>query len=224
VRRWSRWAAYLPGFFLSIDIAMARISFFIDGFNLYHAIADEPRFRRFRWIDLTKLAQCFIPPQDHLTEVFYFTAFASWSPDKVARHRLFIRAQELNGVKPVYGEFRKKTKKCALCHQVFPTFEEKETDVNIAIQLLEQALKDSYDTAMIISGDSDLLPALRAVKRNYPAKRFGIVIPPGRQAELLKKEADFYRKIKFKHLDSCRMPDSISLGGGNILECPANWR
>jgi uncharacterized LabA/DUF88 family protein len=119
---------------------------------------------------------------------------------------------------------RKKTKKCPLCKKTSKTFEEKETDVNIAIQLLEQALRDTYDTAIILSGDSDLLPALRATKRNFPAKYFGIVIPPGRQAELLKKEADFHRKIKYKHLDSCRLPDSISLGGGNTLECPMKWR
>jgi uncharacterized LabA/DUF88 family protein len=102
--------------------------------------------------------------------------------------------------------------------------EEKETDVNIAIQLLEQALKDTYDIAMIISGDSDLLPALRAVKRNYPDKTFGVIIPPGREAELLKKEADFHRKIKFKHLESSRLPEAIKLVDGKTLVCPEKWQ
>jgi uncharacterized LabA/DUF88 family protein len=203
---------------------MSRVSFFIDGFNLYHAIAAEERFRPYRWLDLTKLAQCFVRPQDKLTAVFYFTALATWDAEKVARHRLFIRAQEVYGVKTIFGEFRKKTKRCRICHKTFWTTEEKETDVNIAIQLLEQALKDTYDIAMVISGDSDLLPALRAVKRNYPNKSFGIVIPPGREAELLKKEADFNRKIKFKHLESCRLPDSIKLSNGTTLDCPEKWR
>jgi len=62
---------------------MNRISFFIDGFNLYHAIDYEPRFRRYKWIDLTKLACCFIPPHDQLTEVFYFTALATWDSVKI---------------------------------------------------------------------------------------------------------------------------------------------
>ncbi|MCX7726646.1 MAG: NYN domain-containing protein, partial [Chitinispirillaceae bacterium] len=104
------------------------------------------------------------------------------------------------------------------------TTEEKETDVNIAIKLFEEAIKDTYDIAMIISSDSDLLPALRAVKRNYPNKSFGVIIPPLRQAELLKKEADFYRKIKFKHLKSCRLPERIDLGDGKTLDCPEKWR
>jgi hypothetical protein len=66
---------------------MSRVSFFIDGFNLYHAIAAEERFRPYRWLDLTKLAKCFVRPQDNLTTVFYFTALATWDADKVARHR-----------------------------------------------------------------------------------------------------------------------------------------
>ena len=202
---------------------MARVSFFIDGFNLYHAIASDHIFRRFRWIDLKKLCQQFVRPQDTLGDVFYFTALANWNPDKVERHKLLIRAQEYNGVKVIFGEFRRTTKTCRLCGKTFPTFEEKETDVNIAIQLFEQAYKETYDTAIIISGDSDQLPALRAVRKNFPAKQFGIAIPPGRGAELLKKEADFHRKIKTIHLEHCRLPDAILLPDGHSLECPPKW-
>jgi uncharacterized LabA/DUF88 family protein len=202
---------------------MAKVSFFIDGFNLYHAIAADNRFRRFRWMDLKKLCLQFVRPQDTISEVFYFTALANWSPQKVERHKLLIRAQEFNGVKVIFGEFRRTTKTCRLCNQTFPTFEEKETDVNIAIQLFEQAYKENYDTAIIISGDSDQLPALRAVRRNFPSKQFGIAIPPGRGAELLKKEADFHRKIKTSHLEHSRLPDVIKLPDGHSLECPSNW-
>jgi len=203
---------------------MSRVYFFIDGFNLYHAIDSDPRFKPYKWLDLYKFANCFVRPNDKLSGLCYFTALATWEPDKVARHKIFIRAQEMQGAQIIYGEFRRKTKKCRLCYQEFYTFEEKETDSNIAIQLLEQAFKDTYDTAIIVSGDSDHLPALRAVKRNFPSKKIGIVIPPGRAAELLKKEADFYTKAKFKHLLSSRLPDRISLGDGSFIECPAKWR
>jgi hypothetical protein len=155
--------------------------------------------------------------------VFYFTALATWSPEKVDRHKLFIRAQEYNGIKVIFGEFRRTTKTCRLCRKTFTTFEEKETDVNIAIQLFEQAYKDTYDVAIIISGDSDQLPALRAVRKNFPAKQFGIAIPPDRGAELLKKEADFHRKIKATHLEHSRLPSQISLPDGQFLACPPSW-
>ena len=43
-----------------------------------------------------------------------FTAFATWDPGKVARHKLFIRANENAGVSVIYGEFKRKDKYCKL--------------------------------------------------------------------------------------------------------------
>lgn len=212
------------GLFLFLGIMSGkRISFFIDGFNLYHALAADARYKTFRWLNLRILAEQFIRPFDILSDVFYFTAYSTWNPSKVRRHKLFVRAQEHFGVKPVFGEFRRTTKNCRRCGRPFDTFEEKETDVNIAIQLFEQAYRDTYDIAIILSGDSDQLPALRAVRKNFPAKGFGVVIPPGRAAELLKKEADFHRKVKYKHLLTSRLPSIIRLKDGSTLTCPSTW-
>lgn len=180
-----------------------RVSFFIDGFNLYHALLADIKYHQLRWMNLKRLVELFIRPSDTLADIFYFTAYATWDQGKVNRHKMFIRTQENFGVTPVLGEFRRTTKRCRKCNQVFQTFEEKETDVNIAIQLFEQAFKDTYDTAIILSGDSDQLPALRAVRKNFPSKEFGILIPPGRAAELLKREADFHRKNQTQTSSNC---------------------
>ena len=45
------------------------------------------------------------------------------------------------------------------------------TDVNIAVELLGDAQDDAFDTAIIISGDSDLTPPVRATLERYPGKR-----------------------------------------------------
>jgi hypothetical protein len=37
-----------------------KVIFFIDGFNLYHSIANEKRFNKYKWIDLSELAKNFI--------------------------------------------------------------------------------------------------------------------------------------------------------------------
>ena len=91
------------------------------------------------------------------------------------------------GVKVILGEFKLKDKKCRSCHCLYKTYEEKQTDVNISIKLFQEAIYDNYDTAMIISGDSDLMPALKAVKQTFPSKQIGVIIPIGRCAESLKK-------------------------------------
>lgn len=42
---------------------------------------------------------------------------------------------------------------------------EKLTDVSIAVDMVVMAFKDAYDTAILISGDGDLVPAINVVKQ-----------------------------------------------------------
>jgi uncharacterized LabA/DUF88 family protein len=219
-----------PGLPRGAGFFMAKIAFFIDGFNLYHAldychaIPEHHRYRKYKWLNLRKLASLFVGRLDTLGEVFYFTALATWMPDKVARHKLFIRAQESEGVTIVYGEFKRKDKRCFVCRKQYSTFEEKQTDVNIAIHLLQLAVQDRYDRAVIVSGDTDLIPAIKAVRVTFPNKQIGIMIPIGGSSEDLKKHADFSFKMKEHQLASSRFPNSIILPDATTLECPLNWR
>jgi len=202
---------------------MEKVIFFIDGFNLYHSIANERRFNKYKWIDLSKLANNFITKKEHIEEIYYFTALTPWSLDKTNRQKIFIKAQELKGTKIVYGEFRKKDRRCRLCKKTYTTFEEKRTDVNIAIYLFKLAIQDKFDKAYIISGDSDLIPSIEAVKTLFPHKQIGVIIPIGRRAELLKQKCDFHMKIKEKHLKSSILPDIIPLKDNKKLVCPKSW-
>jgi uncharacterized LabA/DUF88 family protein len=209
---------------------MAKIAFFVDGFNLYHALdychtgPDHNRFRRYKWLNLRKLCSLFVGRLDRLEEVLYFTAVAEWDASKAAKHKLFIRAQESEGVKVIYGEFKRKERRCLLCRGQFSTFEEKQTDVNIAPHLLQLAIQDRYDRAVVVSGDTDLIPAMKAVRSTFPAKPVGVMVPIGRSSEDLKKQADFRFKMREHHLASSRFPDVIHLPDKTTLECPVAWR
>ena len=202
---------------------MARVSFFIDGFNLYHAL-DNDNFQYFKWLNLRNLSELYLGRHDCISDIFYFSALALWNPEKVQRHKLYIQANEFFDVKPIYGEFRKVTKRCRNCNSIYNTYEEKETDVNIAIKLYQQAYKNSYDTAIILSGDSDQIPAIKAIKRDFPTKKIGILIPPGRKAMLLKQEANFHFKIKHKQLSTSQLPDCVTLMNGSQIHCPERWK
>lgn len=204
-------------------MVMRRIMFFIDGFNVYHALQATPKYWKYKWLDYTKLAQCYITSKDTIIDIYYFSALATWNPQKVQRHKALLKALRLSGVKIVLGEFKLKDKKCRLCNGVYQTYEEKQTDVNIAIKLFQEGIMDNYDRAIIISGDSDLIPALEAVKKAFPAKEMGIVIPTGRKAESLKATADFYMKMKEKHLSSSQFDDVIPLGDGKNIQRPSTW-
>ena len=161
-----------------------------------------------------------MPQKDKNESIYYFTALDTWSQSKMKKHKKYIKALELNNVPVIYGECRKKDKFCPLCKRTYKTFEEKQTDVNIAIQLFELAIKYKYDTAIIVSGDSDLIPSIQAVKATFPNKIVGIVITIGRRAELLKQACDFHIKIKEKHLRSSLFEKEIDLGNNKKLICP----
>lgn len=203
---------------------MARTAFFIDGFNLYHSLDSESAYHKYKWLNLAKLSQCFTGSKDTISNVFYFTTYATWDSRKLAKHQNYVKALQLVEVKVVFGEFRNVDRVCRVCGKSYRTFEEKRTDVNIAIHLFQTAVADSWDKAIIISGDSDLIPAVEAVKKTFPNKQIGIVIPIGRRAEELKQVADFHIKLKERHLKTCQFDDIIKLDHQQMLKRPVTWR
>ncbi len=201
-----------------------RVCVFIDGFNLYHALDDNFSYHKYKWLNLKKFADCFVYPQDKIVDVFYFTSYVTWDPGKLARHQAYVKALQMVGVNPIFGSFRMKDTTCRICKKSYQIPEEKQTDVNIAIKLFQTAAIDEWDTAVIISGDSDLIPAVKAVKETFPAKCVIIVVPIGRRAEELKQAADFHRKVKQIHLQSCQFDDTIVIDKNTVLKRPNSWR
>ncbi len=169
-----------------------------------------------------KLAEQVIGPEDTIEGVFYFTAFAYWNRPKVARHKEYIKVLRSVGVEVIRGRFMRKETECHLCHRFYVTHEEKRTDVNIALKILRDAIEDRYDRALIISADSDLLPAIKAVQNCVPGKDIGVMFPIGRGGYELRNNADFRRKMTEKLLKTSQFPDKVRIGD-KIIERPADW-
>jgi len=155
-----------------------RIVAFVDGLNLYHAL-DEIRRPHLKWVDLWSLCDGYAAqPHQNLEAVYYFSAFATWLPGPYARHRAYVRALEAVGVTPVMGHFKEKDRRCIRCGKSWKAHEEKETDVNIALWILNEAYKDTFDRAFVLSNDSDLAPVVRMLRQEFPRKRVRIITPP----------------------------------------------
>jgi uncharacterized LabA/DUF88 family protein len=200
-----------------------RTAFFIDGFNVYHALDCNMAYWKYKWLNYAKLANCYITTKDTIKNIYYFSALAYWNPKKVIRHINLIKALEHFGVETIFGKFKLKDKECRICNEIYQTYEEKLTDVNIAIKLFQDAMHDKYDKAIIISGDSDLLPAMEAVKQTFPNKQIGVIIPIGRRAESLKAAADFYMKMKEKHLINSQFDNPLNINT-EIIYRPSHWK
>ena len=85
------------------------------------------------------------------------------------------------------------------------------------------ALQDKYDKAIVLSGDSDLIPAITAVQSTFPTKKIGVVIPIARASESLKQTCDFHMKMKEKHLATSLLPKTITGSDNQSIVCPEGW-
>ena len=205
-----------------------RVSAFIDGFNLYHAV-DATGKHHLKWVDLRALCEVFAPRPDHdLRTIYYFSAYATWRPDAYARHRSFVRALKARGVTPILGKFKEKDRKCRNCGSSWKDHEEKETDVNIALYLVRDAFEDLFDRAIVVSGDSDLAPALRMVRQKFPAKELRVIAPIGRQFSMDLVNAAGgtaeARKMKMIHLERTLLPATVADDQGLVVSTrPAKY-
>ena len=203
---------------------MDRVIAFIDGFNVYHSLLNSG-CRDLKWLNYRGLAEAFIAPsRERLVKVFYFTAIVPWDSQKAARHRLFIQAQEVSGVETVMGKFKGVTRNCRECLKKYKTFEEKETDVNIAVTMLLEAANDTFDKALLFCGDSDLIAGVKALKRLVPHKHVHVVVPFGMSSLDLINTCHSSARIKKKHLEKNQLPEVITLPGGKNISKPLEWR
>ncbi|MGO9658731.1 MAG: NYN domain-containing protein [Acidimicrobiales bacterium] len=157
---------------------MTQVLAYVDGFNLYHGLKAR-HGRRYLWLDLEGLVRRLLKPGQVLAGITYFTASVRNDPAALARQNAYLSAlRAMTSVEVVRGRFQHKRATCHSCGASWTTYEEKETDVNIAVRLVEDAALKRYDTALVISADSDLCPAVRSAKRLHPRGKVVIVFLP----------------------------------------------
>jgi uncharacterized LabA/DUF88 family protein len=201
---------------------MFRVNVYIDGFNLYHAI-DDLNDDTLKWLDVYSLSQNILNKYQVLNKVKYFSAYATWRPDSYKRHRDYVAALETRGVHAIMGRFKEKRLKCkAVCGKEFITHEEKETDVNIGAHLIADALQNTFDTALIISADTDLVAVIRLARELVGEhKRVYAVAPPGRYARA--RELEHLFEITKGKVRAAQLPDLIETPSGVIVR-PEKYR
>jgi len=204
-----------------------RIASYIDGFNLYFGLRSKG-WRKYYWLDPAALSRSLLKPDQQLVACNYFTARIRSHTNggqSNARQSLWIDAlQAQPDIQCQFGHYLSKERRCRACRITWKDFEEKMTDVKIATQILVDAFDNAYDTALIISGDSDLVPPLQAIRNRQPDKRIIVAFPPGRRSEQLRQVAHGCFTIGEVKLRKNLLPDEIALPNGHILRRPAKWR
>ena len=204
-----------------------RVIVYIDGFNLYFGMRQKG-WQRYYWLDIRKLAINLLRPGQQLVAVRYFTSRVGASPTDPDQHRrqnAYLEALgTLADTSIQYGHYLSKLAQCRACGATWTYNEEKMTDVNIAISLTSDAFRNQFDTALLISGDSDLTGPLLQVKHLFPAKRIVVAFPPARSSARLLQEAHAAFTISRKTLKDSQFPDRVAKPDGFVLQRPATWQ
>ena len=207
---------------------MERVIFYIDGFNLYYGLKSKS-WRHYYWLDVARLAEGLLKPDQTLVAARYFTSKVMSTglhgADKKKRQDTYLDAlAALPKVHIHYGHFAERERSCRVCGASWLTYEEKMTDVNIAVKILGDAGDDRFDTAVIVSGDSDLTGPIEEIRTRYPDKRVVVAFPPNRHSTGLKKAADAYFAIGRNALRDSQFPDTVVKPDGYPLSRPDRWR
>jgi len=208
-----------------------RVIFLVDGFNLYHSVRDIARYSQglsVKWLDIHSLCSSYLPlmgKEARLEHVFFFTALATHlnDPDIIQRHETYMRCLEATGVVCERGRFKAKTIQCTLCRGRFIRHEEKETDVAIAAKMCEFIYHNQCDTVVLVTGDTDLSPAVRYINHSHPNKTILFMFPFGRHnrelAQLAPKSFKIHKGSYLQH----QFPDPFTLPDGSTVRKPISW-
>jgi uncharacterized LabA/DUF88 family protein len=203
---------------------VARVAVYVDGFNLYFGLRDKYD-RKYLWLDLQALSLSLLRPGQTLEVVRYFTARVRGDAEGEQRQSDYLDALQERSplVRIKDGRFQEKDRRCRGCGSTWTVYEEKETDVNIAVALLADAMRDTFDTALLISADSDLCPAVRETKSLFPEKRIIAAFPPKRHSAELKRVVDGHLSIGSDKIRRAQLPREVVTDAGVVLRRPKHW-
>ena len=203
-----------------------RVAIYVDGLNLYHGIRSRS-WMRFQWLDVGALGTRLLRNRQELVTVKYFVArFLQGGADDgmVDRQDAYLQALGLDDrTQIIEGEFQSKSTRCPKCRLERPLFEEKQTDVNIAVELICDAEDDVFDVAIVVSGDADLSGPLKRVQERHLGKSLVVAFPPNRRSTVLEHVASGDISISAEMLRSSQLPDTLYTPSGYLLRRPDAW-
>jgi hypothetical protein len=205
---------------------------YVDGFNLYFGVLRA--FPELKWFDIQSFMD-FIRPDEKVIGIRYFTALVDphrhISPTRDRQKRYHKALRSCARIEVIEGKYQLRQVNCrARCREPYDVPEEKKTDVGIAVRMISDAIDCLMDRIVLVSGDSDLEPAVEWIRKRHPAIKITVYIPqaPGDPRQ---RRNDTYRNmgVDAKPLPTAdihkfQFPDKVELGSGRMVERPNEWK
>lgn len=216
------------------QVSKPRAALYVDGFNLYHPIkAMGDDCNHLKWASLWQLGlNLTAPHEQELVKVLFCTAVPSvrQSPDKRDRHITFNAAQRACGVDIIEGHYVPENIEIDGVPTGEQKWTEKQTDINVALEMIFDGLDDLYDIALLLSADTDQVATARVFhERLSPlGKRMIGVAPPNRSIPSGYSKFKVPEvKLKQYDIEQCIMPAILDHQGTQITRPeaydPPSW-
>lgn len=203
---------------------MERVIAYIDGFNLYYGLRSKG-WKRYYWLNVQRAMQLLLRDTQVLVYTKYFTSIVDRPPDKNARQRAYLEALgTLRNFSIEYGHYLHNEVTCRQCGSTYTTHHEKMTDVNMAVEMLTDAYLDRFDTAFLVTGDSDAVGVVRRMRELTPGKRVLAVFPPDRRSFALQAACHAWIPLGRGVISKSVFPDTVRTRDGYALHRPHEWR
>lgn len=203
-----------------------RVIVYVDGFNFYYGLKKSSHWKRYYWLDVVRLFQAFLKPNQELVAVKYFSARPD-NPDANVRQWLFFQANRENPkFQLILGTYLRKSLTCRNCGYTIHTHEEKETDVRIATQIVVDAYERNFDIAIVVSADSDMVPAIEIAKGI--GRPVFVYFPPNQYSSNLAtmgSGSPIYLQRYESRFRQCLLPDTVHLLSYDTdISIPDKWK
>ncbi len=188
-----------------------RVAIFVDGNNLFHRVYDAG-WIDVLWTDLRALGELIAERTTERCETAYVKHFTARPRDvegSKLRPASWVAATTANSihgqVENILGRFVRRGGG--------RQFEEKETDANLAAHLCLDAAQDRFDTAVVITADTDFVGAFRYLSERVHSVQIVLGMPPVpfgiRVSRKLIESTDAHVPITWDMLRRCTLPDIV---------------
>jgi uncharacterized LabA/DUF88 family protein len=146
-----------------------RVALFFDGKNFYSGWREAAKGRR---IDFARLAEWLVQKAkgDSLWGAYYYTGIDDGLQQGQAEPQQKLAGfLDMLEIQPGFfvHTFKRKVGSitCSECDTENRYILEKEVDTSMVANMVQMAAQDSYDTLVLMSGDADYAPAIKAVRQ-----------------------------------------------------------
>lgn len=203
-----------------------RITFYVDGYNLYRGIKQEYG-RKWLWLDIGGLCADITDSAQQIQAIHYCTAMSKGDAASRKRQEDYWKAlRTVPLLKRHLGRFQDIPRYCKApgCGAMVGRFSEKQTDTRLASLMVADAMADRTDVLALICGDEDLVPPVQVIRSECPDKSVLVCLPPARKCGKLRKASKGnVLNISEQMIRTNQFPDTVPIKGGQVCR-PDHWR